>query len=326
MTTKILSCLVLVLAISWPTPALTDDPRIEIHFIDVGQGDSTLVICPNGKTILVDAGSSSGRSFELVRDYLIQQLDKHSRRVDTLIITHPDIDHYNLLADVLEDIPIGKIFMTGKKKDFMQSFRPWLTKYQAITKVVASTYFDNKDHPNPSINCGQARVHILAASIKPTSTVKNTWSIVLKISYDKFDVILTGDATKDTESVILERFPQEWLESEVLKMGHHGSRVTSTGQPWSDAVKPKIAIASAGEKNQYGHPSKEVIDRLAVYTKDDSAAHSMISATGKKPHYQWHEVDNFTEAIYSTAASGNIVITSDGGQDPEIAEVPYPEQ
>jgi len=317
-----------ILFISNALPAFAD--KLELHFIDVGQGDSTLVICPNGKTILIDAGSKPGPPHEMIRDYLDEQLDRHAHKVDTLVITHPDIDHFNILPDVLGDIPIGKIYMVGKKTDYKDAhFRTWISKFRPDSiKVLSPGYFDEKDHPNASINCGAAKVYILSAAVKSKTTksnfVKNTLSIVLMVRFGTFDVILTGDATTETEEIILQRYPHDWLQAEVLKIGHHGSRITSTGDEWTSVVKPEVAIASAGEKSVHGHPSEEVVKRLEPFTKS-APEHTMVYSSGNRNHYRWHKIENYKESIYSTAASGNIVITSDG-QDYKLEEVPYEEQ
>ena len=93
-------------------------------------------------------------------------------------------------------------------------------------------------------DCGDADVFILAADIQASRSPKNARSIVVLISYGDFDVMLMGDATFDTEDAILERYPEDWLDVEVLKIGHHGSSTTSTSLDWAETVQPKLAVAN----------------------------------------------------------------------------------
>lgn len=94
-------------AVASPPTSLAAVP-LKLHFIDVGQGYSTLIECPNGSTVLIDMGSTSGHSPDEVQDYLIDVLGAHGGDIDTLIISHPDEDHYNLISDVLTDVAVGQ--------------------------------------------------------------------------------------------------------------------------------------------------------------------------------------------------------------------------
>jgi len=132
------------------------------------------------------------------------------------------------------------------------------------------------------------------------------------IRYGSFEVLLTGDATKKTEEAIIGRYDNNWLDVDVLKIGHHGSLSTSTTIPWADIVKPEIAVVSAGHRSSHGHPRKEVLERLDDHTVDNAAPHLMSSATGTRGNYTWHNDSNYSESIYSTDTNGNVVVTSDG--------------
>jgi competence protein ComEC len=295
-------------------PLAAESGQLQVHFIDVGQGDSTMILCPNGKTILIDAGSSAHGSPEDIRGYILELLDRRERRIDVLIVTHPDIDHYNLLPEVLDGVTVGRLFRTGDDDAYNQNFRDWLKSFTSPKKVLYEDDYDKQDHPNSNIDCGTAEVYILAAGI-PTSRraqnfVKNSLSAVVMVRYGDFRILLTGDGTFDTEDKILERYPHDWLKSNVLKIGHHGSRVTSTGKIWADTVKPEVAIASAPNNSIHGHPTGEVVKRLEDFTKN-TEAHPMSYSTGTKP-YHWTQEPDYEEAIYSTATNGNVVVTSDG--------------
>lgn len=289
--------------------------RLEIHFIDVGQGDSTLILCPNGNAILVDAGSSGQGSLDDVRSYILEHLDRTGRVLTGLVVTHPDLDHYNYLPEILSGVEVRHLFRTGTEEDFNKQFVAWLRTIPASRKhVLYKKDFDPEGRPNQKLACGDAKVHILAAAIPTTrhasNFIKNSLSTVLMIRHGRVNVILTGDATFDTEQAILDRFSPAWLKSEVLKIGHHGSRLTSTSEAWARTVRPKLAIASAGTRSAHGHPSEEVVQRLETFT-EDTTGHPLTYARGTKP-YRWIEHEDYTEAIYSTADSSTLVITSDG--------------
>jgi competence protein ComEC len=288
---------------------------LEVHFVNVGQGDCTLIVCPNGNRMLVDSGSTTKNfSPSPVRSYLLSHLDPDTPRVDALVITHPDKDHYNFLPTVLDGVEIGHIYTSGTMSDHTEAgVEAWLDSFDSAdrTRLSASAY--NVATPKSLTDCGEAKILVLAANV-PDTTVNsepNTHSIVLKVSYGTVDFLLTGDATRDTENDIMNRLADDFLDVEVLKMGHHGSNATSTSVPWADTVKPEIAVASAGKNNTYGHPHRDVVQRLEPHT------------AAAEPHrFRWSWRDggtpkfkNFTkykEAIYSTAVNGNIAITTDG--------------
>lgn len=298
---------------SWSELLSSSQGRLQVHFIDVGQGDSTLVICPNDRSILVDSGSSAGGNVDLVRDYILEVLDQHERRINTLVITHPDSDHYNYIPDMTNGVHIDRLFSVGTNEDYRTSFSDWLDDYSDNRETVLQfDYFDTIGTPNPNIDCGDAEVYVLAAATESSFSRKNTMSIVLMIRYGDFEVLLTGDATKKTEESIISRYNNEWLDVDLLKVGHHGSLATSTTQQWADIVKPEVAVISAGYRSSHGHPRTEVLERLDDYTLDNAVPHRMSSATGVRGDYTWHDVDGYTERIYLTNTNGNVVVTSDG--------------
>lgn len=286
--------------------------KLGLHFIDVGQGDSTLVVCPNDKTILVDAGSLSGYSSDAVREHIVPILSEREYRIDSLVVTHPDADHYNLLTDALNEIPVGKVFYVGAYDDYSRSFSSWLRGFSNSKRHRLSTSDrDPEGEPSTTINCGEAEVYVLAASVEATKSAKNAKSIVLMIRYKEFEAILTGDATHDTEDHIIDNYPAAFLDVDLLKVGHHGSSYTSTSKDWAKAISPQIAIVSAGNRNSHGHPRQVVLNRLEPYTIEVEE-HSITESTGRRGEYIWHPDHNYKEAIFTTSTSGTIVVTSGG--------------
>ncbi len=287
---------------------------MEIHFIDVGQGDSSLIVCPNGSTILIDAGSTADASPSQVRDYLVDVIEPLGLDIDHLVVTHPDTDHYNLIEDLLEGIPVGRAYYVGTRSDYRYpSLYDWVRTEPGTSKRLQFSDFDSAGRPSVEMDCGDADVWVLAASVSAPHSWKNAMSVVLMIRYGDFEAIMTGDATHATENIIMGRYSASWLDADVLKIGHHGSLATSTSKTWADTIKPQIAIASAAYNNSYGHPRKEVIDRLTPHTVD-SDPHPMRSATRRTsggPRYNF-STEEETEGVYSTSVNGTNKIESDG--------------
>ncbi len=299
--------------------------KLRLHFMDVGQGDSNLIECPDGKTILIDGGSGLGSEAAVddiagAKAHIKETLA--GRTLDWILVTHPDRDHHNGLTQILDGIDFRAIQLVGPKNGYETGFIAWFDALPAPKKrpTITTPKHDPKSAPNTTITCGAAKVFILAAGVPAVNTAdnftKNTRSLVLLFSYGDFDAVLTGDATTDTEAKILGWYDAAWLDVELLKIGHHGSQATSTGANWLAATQPEVAVVSAGKDNSYGHPRKEVIERVAAYTEE------------AKPHaFRWYtstdEAQNlktYKEAIYGTASSGTIVVESDGDNYTVIQE------
>ena len=320
---KVLAGFLFISLLRSANPAWAQD--LEIHFLDVHQGDSTLIVCPNGNRILVDAGDSrfvpggklNQKQIADRKKYLTDKL-RSRNRLEYLVITHADMDHYRLLDDFLSDVTVNTIVYGGAYEEYSNGFKEWLSsKPEGL--LVSPTGSDLAREANRYFDCGSAKVWILASNIPHTNCKwkKNTQSLVLKISYGKFDAILTGDATFETEAAILDFYDDEFLDVELMKLGHHGSHTTSTGENWVRATKPEIAVASATrgtrnpkkkQGNQYGHMGKKVFDRVRPCTSN-VPAHSVIFC---RRGFDCKDKGNETRAVYSTASSGTIVVKSDG--------------
>lgn len=288
---------------------------LQIHFIDVGQGDSTLILCPNGRTILADAGSTSGRSPDEIRDYIMRQIEDRGGDIDYLIVSHPDGDHYNLLREVLDEVPIGRAWYVGERKDYADpEVYDWINLVPESARRLVATDFDTQSRPNSEIDCGAAKLWILAAAVEHPKSRKNAMSIVLMVRFGDFEAIITGDATTATEDVIMSRYAETWLDVDVLRVGHHGSLATSTSKKWADTISPSIAVFSAGYQNTYGHPRAEVVDLLTPHTENVSAHafRDWRANPNDGPRYLLNETSGITEGVYVTSVNRTIVMMSTG--------------
>lgn len=225
-----------------------DNQQLEVHFLDVGQGDSTLVILPNKKVILIDGGPiESGDNVMEV----LQQL--HIKKIDLLVATHPDIDHIGGLLTVLKKVKVKNVLDSGRNYD--------THTYQSYINIIKK-----KDIPLKKAKEGKfvhldSSVNIQILNDAKEKDENNESSIVLKISYKKADVLLTGDADVFVEEQMIAK--KYNLGADILKVGHHGS-YTSTSPRFLEIVRPKYAIISYAKSNEYGHPHKRVLERLKV--------------------------------------------------------------
>lgn len=238
-----------------PTPAKV----MVAHFIDVGQGDSTLIQSPNGKTILVDGGKESAG--EKVVSYLKKA---GVTSIDVLIATHPDADHIGGLTDVLESIPVKKVMDSGK-------VHTTETYFGYLSLIDSKNISFEVPKTGQVLNIDSSlNIQVLNSGDRNVSD-NNENSIVLKITYGTVSFLLTGDAGTEVEDEMIKKFN---VKSTVLKAGHHGGS-TSTSQVFVNAVKPEVTILSYGKDNSYGHPTDAVVSRLkAVGSKLYSTAES----------------------------------------------------
>ena len=218
---------------------------LKVHFIDVEQGDSIL-IQSDDEVMLIDAGTNAKADF--VVDYIKKQ---GIRKIDYLVGTHPHEDHIGGLDSVIENFDIGTIYMprvTHTTKTFRDVLNAVKEKGLKITSPSAGTTFDLAD----------AKCKVISPNSKNYSSL-NDYSIVIKLSYGKNSFLFTGDAEALAENEIIEKGFD--LAADVLKVGHHGSNTSNT-EEFLKKVNPSYAVISLGEDNKYGHPHKEVMDRL----------------------------------------------------------------
>ena len=228
-------------------------PELTVSFLDVGQGDAIYIQAPNGRQMIIDGGPAGS---------LIEPLSLvvpfGDRSIDVLVVTNPDADHYAGFVDILREYSVGAVVESG-------------TLSQSKTYALLHTEIQEQDIPHLFARKGmtitldsdnEVVFEVLFPDRDMTGWSNNDSSLVGRLVYGESEILFTGDSTIRTESVILASNPVEALASDILKVGHHGSR-TSTSSAFLKAVSPDIAIISLGERNSYGHPHKEPIATLS---------------------------------------------------------------
>ena len=216
--------------------------------VDVGQGDAIFIQSPTGTQVLIDAGPP-----RQILGRLANLMPPFDRSLDAIIITHPDYDHIGGFSEVLRNYRVEMFIEPGSYND-SHTYKDLKeeVKNKGIEEILAQR--------GMVLDLGGgAELHILFPDRDVSSWVTNDASVVAMLHHGENTFMLTGDSTKQTEEIILSYGDE--LDSDVLKVGHHGSK-TSTSEEFLKATKPEYALISAGKDNRYGHPAQEVVDRL----------------------------------------------------------------
>lgn len=230
--------------------------ELTVSFLDVGQGDAIYIEAPNGNQVLIDGG----RGRQTLRA-LGRVMPFFDRSLDLVIATHPDQDHIGGLPDVLSRMQIDAVVTTENTSETgaYEAFENEIQDERA-TRVLARA--------GERIILDEGVVlEILSPDRDVAGWETNTASIVARLSYGAQSFLFTGDAPQEIEKYIVSKntnTTSSGLNSTVLKLGHHGSR-TSTSRAFLSAVNPSYTIISAGKENTYGHPHKEVMDLLSEF-------------------------------------------------------------
>lgn len=219
--------------------------KLSVYYFNVGQGDATYIKTPTGDDILIDAGKNEAG--EAVVDYL-KQLDVDD--LEVLISTHPDADHSGGLDDVLHNFKVKAVY-APKVSHNTNTFKDFLL----AVKEEGLTIKEAKAGVNLPLSGVTAK---FVGPVKTYGDDLNDWSAVLHLTYGKNAFLFTGDAEAKSEADMIK--DKQTLKADVLKVGHHGSN-SSTTTAFLKAVAPEYAVISVG-KNSYGHPTKQILDRL----------------------------------------------------------------
>ena len=307
----------------WPRWKLRPPPpsggELQVHLLDVGpvEGDSILIILPGGKSVLIDAGDTGKGKvvIEALKRYNVQQ-------IDYFVATHPHPDHIGGADEVFKATKVLNVIDNGLEPDVPESLvvrpkpatpggknagkktaPPIKSKSNPVTKfydeykeaVAQSGAHYEKAQAGAAYDLGAgARMTILAPieplftkdQLKTGGNLPNANSIVLRLDYGDFSMLLSGDAEEQTEHRMLTKDLN--LKVKIFKVAHHGSKY-ATSQDFVDRVKPEVAIISCGEWNRYGHPSQVVLDRLraanAKLYRTDLQGEITISTRGRESDY-----------------------------------------
>ena len=215
-----------------------------VHFIDVGQGDSEFIELPNGKTMLIDAGTTE--SGEKVANYIA---GLGYSRIDYIVATHPHEDHIGGMARVLRSFDIGEIWMPRATSN--------TATFEGLLDVIAEKGIPVHTAEEGKVICSDEGFSAIILSPSETSySDLNDWSVILELDVGARSFLFTGDAS----SGVIGKACSHHVD--VLKVGHHGSRTSTTPQ-LVEALSPDWAVISVGAGNSYGHPSEEVLSALS---------------------------------------------------------------
>lgn len=301
--------------------------ELQVHVLDVGpiEGDSILIISPNGKSVLIDAGDA-GKG-KVVLDALKRyKVD----RLDYFIATHPHTDHIGAADEVLNGIKVGNMIDNGvdlstpapvtatkpgkgkkvapppppPKKSKTKTVNAFFDEYRDALKQNGAQY--EKAEPGKKYDLGGGAILTVLAPAEPFFTKDqmktggnetNANSIVLRLDYGDFSMLFMGDAESQTEERLLSK-PDLDLKVKVIKIGHHGSKY-ATSENFVKRVQPEAAIISDGAWNRYGHPAQSVLDRLkAANTKvwrTDLQGEVTITTKGKGDSGKLYEIKTAKE-------------------------------
>ena len=266
--TKILTMITLIIFIVMQVCAFINiDGKLKIYFIDVGQGDSMLVKTVRGKNILIDGGGSKDPDYDIGEKILVPYLlDRRIKTLDYVIISHFDEDHATGVAQILGKIDVSSIILTRQLEE-NDIYRHILSI--AKEKKIKLIYVKEGD----VLKIGGIKISIIHPENKlMINNPMNNNSIVCKVEYNSFSMLLTGDIEMEAEELILRKNIN--LKADVLKVAHHGSKTSTTGE-FLKAINPKVALIGVGKNNNFGHPSNEVIQRLKengtrIYRTDEN--------------------------------------------------------
>ncbi len=220
---------------------------LKFTVLDVGQGDSLYIESPTGVQIIVDGGPGNNLLKEIPN-----VLPWYDRSVDMIFVTNPDSDHYEGFIKFLDKYSVGAVVESGTTNTY-SAFGVFQEKIKQknIPKTLARR--------GQTIDIGGgAYIQILFPDRNVDEVSPNTGSIVMKLIYGDTSVLLQGDSVASIEQYLLE-MDGDYLKSDILKVGHHGSK-TSSVKEYVEKVSPKWAVISSGKYNSYGHPHKEVLE------------------------------------------------------------------
>lgn len=237
-----------------------DECLLEVHFIDVGQGDSILIRFPDGVDMIIDAGSGTNVSNAMKDKFADYLLDMDMPDLDYLLITHPDSDHVNMASILLNNYEVKNIYYNDLYDGQSNTYRNFVdlalleegAELFAVDEDGEYYYFENKEL--------DYRMDIYAPGYERFSD-PNEISMFCLLQYGDIKILFTGDAHSNTEDYLMSILEGDSLDIDILKVGHHGSN-SSTSVDFLNYFVPEYAVISVGQTNTYNHPSPFLMNRL----------------------------------------------------------------
>ena len=256
--------------------------NLEIYFINVGQGDSTLIKTPQNKHILIDGGGSEFGNFDVGENILLPYLlDRRITTLDYIMISHYDSDHIAGLFSVMKNLNVKNIIVSkqGENSENLKTFEK-IVKKRNINVIIVKKGDKIKVDKYSYLDILFPEENLIKENIlNNNSIVANFYSLGLKI-------LFTGDIEEIAEKRLIQLHGKtDKLHAHILKVAHHGSK-TSSIQSFLDLVNPQIALIGVGKDNKFGHPNEGVLERLNTFTnkiyRTDMAGEIQIKWNGKK--------------------------------------------
>lgn len=242
--------------------------------LDIGQGDALFIESPSGVQILVDGGPPKS-----VVKKLSKVMQFWDRSIDALIITNPDQDHIGGFDSVLKNYKVGQVFEPGTTSD-SKTYEN--LKNEISNKGIKRSYLKKGMVLDLG---GGVYLDVIFPDRDVSEFSTNDGSLVARLVYGETSFLLTGDTTEKTEKLMLDGNQVEELDSDVLKVAHHGSKSSSSFR-FVEAVSPEYAIVSSGKNNKYGHPHQEVLNRFEEFgiklLRTDESGSIILESDGQK--------------------------------------------
>lgn len=274
---QLLVLLLIFNALAWATVTQVSGAKgLKVVFFDVGQGDAIFVETAQGNQVLIDGGPDS-----TILEKLGSEMPFYDRTIELIIITHPHQDHIAGLVEVLRRYQVEQLLMPGIEYESQA--------YQELLRVI-----EKKEISASYAQAGQTIwvddytlmkvLYPLASLLDISVKEANDSSIVASLIYGETEFLFTGDASSEVEQQVLQTGTS--VDTDVLKVGHHGAK-TSSSDTFLSTVSPEYAVISAGADNRYGHPHQETLDRITSHgttvLRTDDEGDIVFFSNGREP-------------------------------------------
>ena len=313
-------------------------PRLEVHYIDVGQGDATLVRCPdNLGHMIIDSGELNSKyphSADMFQAYINREFATRPKRIDVVVASHPHSDHIGSLEWLLQNFTVGTYVDNGQKGDTAT----WSRLDKLVRQRVKNgqlQYVNGKKKEFTEVDfCPGVKLEVMAPWAIKNLSDTNDRSVLVRLTFLQRAFLWVGDAHKTAENLLLTKLSDEQrarLDVDVLKVGHHGS-LTSTGAGFVNTVSPAVVVVSAGTREvgsnaTFKHPRWTTMQTLLDYFKQVDKTDHLHPAADRIWVFEteWGQRQR-RRGLCLTAKDGSIVIRSDGNKIDVAADACRPQQ